>query len=284
MTGWEDTIWLTEQERVDRDNAVFGELSFDITEKLTATGGVRYFEAENSLKASSASARASAAAAGTARRCAATWPFREPSPARTRAIPRTGCRSSTRGHGAVQEPRQARRREGHDRQGQSGVQVHDEPWSTRPGRAATGRAASIARRLPPYLADFLTNYEIGWKTTWAGNRLRFNGALFSQEWEDFQFSFLGENGLTKSRTPTRRASTASKWTHVGGRRRPRVRRPVSRSRRGADGGLLRSRSGDLRADHELPAGVDPDPDTGIFEVRSRRRARSCRCRRSSRAT
>ncbi|MGH8177501.1 MAG: TonB-dependent receptor domain-containing protein, partial [Steroidobacter sp.] len=29
------------------------------------------------------------------------------------------------------------------------------------------------------------------------NRLRFNGALFSQEWEDFQFSLLGANGLTE---------------------------------------------------------------------------------------
>ena len=50
MTGWADTLWLTEQERIDRDYAIFGELSFDITDKLTVTGGVRYFEAENSLE------------------------------------------------------------------------------------------------------------------------------------------------------------------------------------------------------------------------------------------
>jgi outer membrane receptor protein involved in Fe transport len=49
---------------------------------------------------------------------------------------------------------------------------------------------------PPYKADFLTNYEVGWKTTWADNRLRFNGAVFKGDWDDFQFSFLGENGLT----------------------------------------------------------------------------------------
>jgi iron complex outermembrane recepter protein len=50
--------------------------------------------------------------------------------------------------------------------------------------------------VPPYLSDFLTNYEVGWKTTWAGNRFRWNGAVFTQKWEDFQFSFLGQNGLT----------------------------------------------------------------------------------------
>ena len=50
VTGWEDTIWLTEQERIDRDNAIFGEVSWDVTDALTLTGGARYFEAENSLE------------------------------------------------------------------------------------------------------------------------------------------------------------------------------------------------------------------------------------------
>ena len=50
VTGWEDTIWLTQQQRVDEDSAVFGELSFDLTDKLTATGGIRYYEFDNSLE------------------------------------------------------------------------------------------------------------------------------------------------------------------------------------------------------------------------------------------
>ena len=58
VTGWPDTIWLTEQVRVDRDHALFGELTFDITPKLTATAGVRFFKAKNSLRASLASAAA----------------------------------------------------------------------------------------------------------------------------------------------------------------------------------------------------------------------------------
>ena len=48
-----------------------------------------------------------------------------------------------------------------------------------------------------YISDFLTNYEFGWKTTWADNRLQFNGALFLQKWDDFQISFQGANGITQ---------------------------------------------------------------------------------------
>jgi outer membrane receptor protein involved in Fe transport len=44
----------------------------------------------------------------------------------------------------------------------------------------------------------LYNYEIGWKTTWLDNTLRFNGALFHEKWDDIQYSFLppGGSGLT----------------------------------------------------------------------------------------
>ena len=45
-----DNVWFTKQLRVDRDYAAFGELSFDITPKLTATAGGRYYKFNNSLK------------------------------------------------------------------------------------------------------------------------------------------------------------------------------------------------------------------------------------------
>ena len=54
------------------------------------------------------------------------------------------------------------------------------------------------RHVPAVRPDFLTNYELGWKTA-GGQRLRLNGALFFEHWEDFQFSFLGANGLTQIR-------------------------------------------------------------------------------------
>ncbi len=47
---WPDTFWLTNQLRKDSDSAVFGEISFDFTEKLSGTAGIRYFETENSIR------------------------------------------------------------------------------------------------------------------------------------------------------------------------------------------------------------------------------------------
>src|SRR5262249_53893543 len=48
----------------------------------------------------------------------------------------------------------------------------------------------------PYKPDYLTNYEVGWKTSWLDSSLQFNGAIFLENWKDFQFSFLGPNSLT----------------------------------------------------------------------------------------
>jgi iron complex outermembrane recepter protein len=60
------------------------------------------------------------------------------------------------------------------------------------------RPGGINRRagIPEYGADFLENYELGWKTTWS-NTLRWNGSVYYQEWKGFQFSFLGENSFTE---------------------------------------------------------------------------------------
>ena len=42
----------------------------------------------------------------------------------------------------------------------------------------------------PYQPDYLKNYEVGWKTEWLDKRLRWNGALFWEDWDNFQFGFL----------------------------------------------------------------------------------------------
>ncbi len=49
VNGSPGTLWLTKQDRVDRDYAAFGELSYDLTDKLTATAGVRAFKYDNTL-------------------------------------------------------------------------------------------------------------------------------------------------------------------------------------------------------------------------------------------
>jgi outer membrane receptor protein involved in Fe transport len=59
------------------------------------------------------------------------------------------------------------------------------------------RPGGVNRRVdvPPYDADYLTNYEIGWKTTLGP--VRWNGAIFHENWKQFQFAFLGANSFTE---------------------------------------------------------------------------------------
>jgi outer membrane receptor protein involved in Fe transport len=181
VPGWSDTIWLTKQDRVDRDRALFGEMSFDITSRLTATAGMRFFEAENSLTGffGFGAGYSGNPTYGEAA-CLA-----DPSAPPFEDAP---CAFFDK---TVEE---------NDHIGRFNLSydVTDDimiygTWSEgyRPG--------GINRRatLPPYLSDYLTNWEFGWKAGFADGRVVFNGAVFQQDWEDFQFSILGQNGLTE---------------------------------------------------------------------------------------
>ncbi len=49
VPGRPGQVWLTLENRVDRDYAVFGQLDFDVTDKLTITAGGRGYRYDNSL-------------------------------------------------------------------------------------------------------------------------------------------------------------------------------------------------------------------------------------------
>jgi outer membrane receptor protein involved in Fe transport len=178
VPGWPDTIWLTAQRRNDNDKAVFGELSLDIVPGLTATVGGRWFRTENSLKGFFGYGAGFSSSTGESQ-CFSSEPFH--------GGPCINLDKSTSESGSL---------------GRFNLswQIDDDrmvyaTWSEgfRPG--------GINRRgnLPPYKSDFLTNYEFGWKTTWADNALAWNGAIFQEDWKDFQFAYLGANGLTEIR-------------------------------------------------------------------------------------
>jgi outer membrane receptor protein involved in Fe transport len=61
-------------------------------------------------------------------------------------------------------------------------------WSE--GFRAGGANRARVEGLEGYESDFVTNYEFGWKTTLAGGAVRFNGAVYFIDWDDFQFGFL----------------------------------------------------------------------------------------------
>ena len=178
VNGWADTIWLTAQQRKDRDKAVFGELSYDLTDRLTLTGGMRFFRNDNSLKGFFGYGDGFSGSTGVSQ-----------------------CFSDEQFHGA---PCVNLDKGTHESDHISRVNL---TWQINDSKMVYGtwsqgyRPGGINRRgtLPPYQSDFLTNYELGWKTSWGGNKLVFNGAVFREEWDDFQFSYLGANGLTEIR-------------------------------------------------------------------------------------
>jgi len=61
------------------------------------------------------------------------------------------------------------------------------------------RLGGMNRRgtLPPHNPDELDNYELGWKTMFGP--VRFNGAIYQQDWNGIQLSFIGANGLSEVR-------------------------------------------------------------------------------------
>ncbi len=180
VSGWEDTIWLTRQQREDKDQAFFGEVSFDITERLTATAGMRFFEVDNSLRGYFGFSEGYSPNAnyGEAACIAQSLP----------AYPNAPCEVFNK---SVKE---------NDSLGKFNLSYQFNDDAMVYGTWSEGyRPGGINRRgtLDPYLSDYLTNWELGWKTRWADGRLTFNGAVFQQEWEDFQFAILGQNGLTE---------------------------------------------------------------------------------------
>jgi outer membrane receptor protein involved in Fe transport len=191
VTGTNSNIWLTKQKRVDRDYAAFGELTYDLTEKLSLTGGLRYYKFDNSLQgffgfSSGYSSKTGEAAClntdGTTRKAN---PRGTPVPILVDGSPCTNVDKSTSDTGFIHKLNAT-------------YKITDDvllyaTWSRgfRPG--------GINRRgtLPPYGSDKLDNYELGWKTTFGAFRL--NGAVFQEDWNNIQLSFLGANGLTEIR-------------------------------------------------------------------------------------
>ncbi|MEY2169808.1 MULTISPECIES: TonB-dependent receptor [unclassified Rhodanobacter] len=178
VTGWPNTIWLTRQMRYDYDKALFGELSYDIIpDTLTATVGGRYYRNENHLYGYYGYSKgySSSSLYGEAG-CMDATPFL--------GAPCSDFNRSVKDSGTL---------------GKANL-----TWNISPTkmiyvtRSEGYRPGGINRAgdIPPYQPDFLTNLEFGWKTSWLDNRLSFNGAVFRETWNHFQFNILGPNGLT----------------------------------------------------------------------------------------
>ena len=174
VDGWPGTIWLTDQMRVDRDVAAFGEASFDITPQLTVTGGIRGYYYRNSLKGFFGFNVGESSHTGEAICFAGAY----------RGAPCTDLDRSVSDSGETHK---------------INLTYKIDPDKLVYFTYSTGyRPGGVNRRseFGPYASDTLTNYEIGWKTSWFHHSLTYNAALYDEEWSNFQFSFLGLNSFT----------------------------------------------------------------------------------------
>ncbi len=178
VPGTASNIWLTQQVRTDRDYAVFGEANWDITPKLTLTAGGRLYRFKNSLEGFFGFSSGYSSKTGVAA-CFA--------PAVVDDSPCTNLDKTTSATDFIHRLNLTWKPN-------DDVLLYG-TWSRgfRPG--GVNRRGTLA----PYAPDFIDNYELGFKTSWADNRLRINGALYQLNWSDMQLSFLGPNGLTEIR-------------------------------------------------------------------------------------
>ena len=202
VTGYPGSVWVTNQARVDKDWAVFGEVSWDITPQLTLTGGGRLYRFDNTLFGFAGFGAGNPGGFSTGEnRCLTVngiqHRFDPLSPLATGEtdlfIPCFNVADVVNGEAV---PRRSK--------GSGHIHRLNVTWKPQQGLMfyATWskgfRPGGINRQpdTPGYAPDFLTNYEIGWKTTFAGGRLRWNGAIYHQDWNGIQYSFLGPNSLT----------------------------------------------------------------------------------------
>jgi outer membrane receptor protein involved in Fe transport len=230
VNGFPGTLWLTQQQRVDRDYAVFGEASWDVVPTVTLTAGGRLFKYDNSLvgffgfgrnpgvglldedhplggfpftlKPFNGGGSSFTGVAGCFLKNGET--LRQAylnhedvsaigfAPAAVSGSPCTDLGVFENGHVV---PKHAKgsgftHRLNAQWKPQSNLMFYA-TWSRgfRPG--GLNRRGDIG----PYAPDYLTNFELGWKTTFGP--VRWNGAIYHEIWKKFQFAFLGANSFTE---------------------------------------------------------------------------------------
>src|SRR5665213_1626575 len=143
VPGHSNTIWITDEQRVDRDKAIFAQVTWDITSQWELTGGMRKYKYDNTLQGFF----------GYGSGVSSCF-----EPAITLGSPCTNLDNRVSDSGQVPRVNLTYKIT-------PDAMVYA-TWSKgfRPG--GVNRTAQVG--IPPYQADFLTNWEIGWKTQWFG--------------------------------------------------------------------------------------------------------------------
>ena len=172
-----NTVWQTYQIRTDRDEALFGEATFHFNDSWSFTGGLRYFEYDNRLYGFN----------GFLGHC-------------TGSFDADGNFVEDQDNGTPQYPcfetrilDDATTGSGESWKGTLNWRPTDELllYATySEGFRSGGVNRARVPGIPKYRPDWVYNHEIGWKSTLLDGRMRFNGAAYMLDWEDFQYAFL----------------------------------------------------------------------------------------------
>ncbi len=204
-----NVVYLNSMDRTDRDQAVFGQIAFDLTDKVELSLGARYFEPEVHVKGFFGfglgfnPGRAPGTSASDVNEPG------DPANGGSGAFVPEGQGWSRNGEWRC--PSQADRKDAPCVNVDKTISESDSVYRVNLSWKATDTAMLYAtwsegyrpggiNRNPfagDYVRDILTNYEIGWKTRFADDRVQFNGAVFVEDWDDIQVSFQGGNGITQ---------------------------------------------------------------------------------------
>ncbi|MGH8242185.1 MAG: TonB-dependent receptor, partial [Steroidobacteraceae bacterium] len=202
-------VYLNSMDRTDRDEAVFATVAFDLTDQLELSLGARYFEPEVHVKGFFGFGLGFSPAQPP------STPGEDPDEPGSAlnggddAFEPTGQFWSRNGEWRCAS--QVDRKDAPCQNVDKIKEESDSVYRVNLSWKATDTALLYAtwsegyrpggiNRNPfagEYVSDFLTNYELGWKTRFADDRLQFNGAVFLEEWDDIQISFQGANGITQ---------------------------------------------------------------------------------------
>ena len=191
VPGRPGQVWLTLQNRIDRDYAAFGQFDFDLTDKLTITGGLRAYKFDNTLIGFYG---VNTTYFGTGvRQC--LGPKTGPYGVGVAIVPGTPCTNLgvLNADGTI-SPKQSKG-DGFTYRANATYKFDSDHlvYATvssgfRPG--GINRAGAAA----PFDADKLTNYELGTKNSFLDRRLTLNFTLFQGEWKDVQVTFQAPGG------------------------------------------------------------------------------------------
>lgn len=203
VTGYPGTLWLTNQRREDKDWAIFGEANWDITHTLTLTGGLRFYRFDNTLYgfAGFGPINPDFSHTGEARCLTVNGLPAFQDPGSALATGNSGLAIPCYNVADIGPNGQAvpRRSKGTGHIHRLNIQWKPQDNLMFYATWSRGFRPGGINRQPdtlPYAPDFLTNYEVGWKTSFMGSRITWDGAIFHQLWSSFQFGYLGLNSLT----------------------------------------------------------------------------------------